>query len=88
MRGGMSLTVRATGTAGLGASAQSLLDNGLDGARATAALSTAAEATVDLLGIPGKVFRAIDRTADIVVGQDVAGTDNHETNGSSETRCH
>jgi hypothetical protein len=79
MRLGVSLAVRAARTAGLGAGAQRLVDNGLDGARAAAAFGTAAEATVDLLGIPGKVFRAIDRTADIVVGQDVAGTNNHET---------
>ena len=74
----MGVAVRAARTAGLGASAQSLVDDGLDGARAAAAFGAAAEATVDLLGIPGKVFRTIDRAADIVVGQDVAGTNNHE----------
>jgi hypothetical protein len=51
------LTVRASGTAGLGASTQSLVDDGLDGARAAAAFGTAAEATIDLLGIPGEVLR-------------------------------
>jgi hypothetical protein len=81
MRLGMSLAVWASRTASLGASAQSLVDDGLDGTRAAAAFGTAAEATVDLLGIPGKVFRAIDRTADIVVAQDVAGTNNHEISG-------
>ena len=73
--------MRAAGAAGLGASAQGLIDNCLDGTRATAAFGAAAEATVDLLGIPGKVFRATDRAADIVVGQDVAGTNNHENKG-------
>jgi hypothetical protein len=73
--------MRAPGAARLGASAQGLIDDGLDGTRATAAFGAAAEATVDLLGIPGKVFRATDRAADIVVGQDVAGTNNHENNG-------
>ena len=77
----MGLAVRAPRTAGLGASAQSLIDDGFDGARAAAAFGTAAEATVNLLGIPGKVFRATDRAADIVVGQDVAGTNNHENDG-------
>ena len=88
MRLGVSVAVRASRTAGLGASAQSFVDDGLDGARAAAAFGAAAEATVDLLGIPGKVFRAIDRTADIVVGQDVTGANNHETRGSSGTRYH
>ena len=77
----VSLAVRASRTAGLGASAQSFLDDGLDGARAATAFGTAAEATVNLLGIPGEVFRAIDRIADIMVGQDVAGTNNHEIRG-------
>ena len=76
---GVGGAVRATGAAGLGAGAERLLDNALDGARAAAALGTAAETAIDLLGIPGEVFRAIDRTADIVVGQDVAGTNNHRT---------
>ena len=77
----MGLAVRAPRTAGLGASAQSLIDDGFDGARAAAAFGTAAEAAIDLLGIPGKVIRAIDRTADIVVGQDVTGTNNHGNEG-------
>ena len=70
--------VRASGAAGLGARTKSVVNDGLDGARAATAFGTAAEATVDLLGIPGEVFRAIDRIADIMVGQDVAGTNNHE----------
>ena len=86
VRVGVSRTVRAAGAAGLGAGAQRLVDNALDGARAAAAFGAAAEAAIDLLGIPGKVFRAIDRTADIVVGQDVAGTNDHKTAGSSVTR--
>ena len=78
MRVGMNSAVRAAGAAGLGAGAQRLVNNALDGARAAAAFGAAAETAIDLLGIPGEVFRAIDRTADIVVGQDVAGTNNHE----------
>jgi hypothetical protein len=81
MRLGVSVAVRASRTAGLGASAQSFVDDGFDGACAAAAFGAAAEATVDLLGIPGKVFRTIDRTADIVVGQDVTGANNHENQG-------
>jgi hypothetical protein len=75
--------MRAAGAASLGAGTQRLVNDGLDGARAAAAFGAAAEATINLLGIPGEVFRAIDRTADIVVGQDVAGTNNHKTAGSS-----
>ena len=75
----MNSTVRAAGAAGLGASAQGLVDNGFEGAGAAAAFGAAAQAAVDLLGIAGKVFRAIDRVANIVVSQDVAGTNNHET---------
>ena len=80
---GMRGAVRAAGAAGLGASAQGIVDDGRDGARAAAAFGAAAEATVNLLGIPGEVFRAIDRTADIVVGEDVTGTNNH---GSGRSR--
>ena len=74
----MSGAVRAARAAGLGAGTQGVVNDRLDGARAATAFGTAAEAAVNLLGIAGKVFRAIDRTADIVVGQDVAGTNNHK----------
>ena len=75
------MAVRAAGAAGLGAGAQGVVNDGLDGARAPAAFGTAAEAAVDLLGIAGKVFRAIDRAADVMVGQDVTGTNNHGNEG-------
>jgi hypothetical protein len=71
--------VRATGTAGLGAGSERLVNDGLDGARTAAAFGAAAEATIELLGVPGKIFRALDGTANIVVGQDVTGTNNHES---------
>lgn len=77
LRGG--LAVRASGTAGLGAGAQGLVDNGLDGARASAAFGAAAEAAIDLLGIAGKILRGVDGAADIMVADDVTGTNNHET---------
>ena len=73
--------MRTTRTAGLGASPERLVDDGLDGARAAAAFGAAAEAAIDLLGISGKVFCRLDRTADIMVAEDVARTDNHETGG-------
>jgi hypothetical protein len=73
--------VRASGTADLGAGAQGLVYDGLDGPRAAAAFGAAAEAAIDLLGIARKVFRRADGTADIVVAEDVAGTNNHENDG-------
>src|ERR1700730_5670780 len=72
------LTVRATRTAGLGASTERLVDNGLDGARASATLGAAPETTINLLGIARKLLSGTDGAADIVVAEDIAGTDNHE----------
>ena len=71
------LAVRTAGAAGLGAGSERLVDDGLDGTRATAALGTATEAAIDLLGIAGKVLRTLDGTADIEVAKHVAGTDDH-----------
>ena len=82
VRLGVGLAVRASGAAGLGAGAQGLVDDGLDGARASAAFGAAAEATVNLLGIARKVRRSVNRAADILVADDVTGTNNHE-NGRS-----
>ena len=76
---GRVAAVRATGAAFLGAGAECFVDDGLDGARAAAAFGAAAEATVNLLGIPRQVRSRTYGTTDIVVAQDVAGTDNHET---------
>jgi hypothetical protein len=73
-----ALAVRAAGAAGLGTSPQRLVDDGLDGARASAAFGAAAEAAVDLLGVAGKVLRRLDGTADIVVAKDVTRTHNHK----------
>ena len=74
----LGLAVRASGAAGLGAGAEGFFNDGLDGARASPAFGAAAEATIDLLGIAGKVLRSIDRAADILVADDVTGTNNHE----------
>jgi hypothetical protein len=71
--------VRAAGAAFLGAGAKRFVDDGLDSACAAAAFGAAAEATVNLLGIPRQVRGCTYGTTDIVVAQDVAGTDNHET---------
>jgi hypothetical protein len=73
------LAVRTSGLAGHGTGAEGLVNDGFDGARATAAFGATAEATINLLGIAREVFRGTDGKADIVVAEDVAGTNNHET---------
>ena len=71
--------MRASGLAGLGAGPERVVDDGLDRARATAAFGTAAEAVIDMLGMPHhNIVSTIDGIADIVVAEDVAGTNNHE----------
>jgi hypothetical protein len=81
------LAVRASGTAGLGASPQSLVDNALEGAGASATFSAATETAIDLLGVARKAVRGADSTADIVVAEDVAGTNNHEAAGPALMQC-
>jgi hypothetical protein len=73
-----ALAVRATGTARLGADTQGLVDDGLDGACASATFGAAAEAAIELLRIARKIFRGADGATDIVVAKDVAGTNDHE----------
>jgi hypothetical protein len=73
--------VRASGIAGLGASTERLVNDGLDGAGASATLGAATEAAIDLLGIAWKVFRGVDGITNIVVAEDVAGTNNHKVGG-------
>jgi hypothetical protein len=71
--------VRTAGAASLGAGPKSFFDDRLDGAGAAAAFGATAEAAINLLGASGEVFCWLDGTADIMVAEDVAGTDNHET---------
>jgi hypothetical protein len=78
--------MRASGLAGLGAGAEGVIENGLDRARASTALGAAAEASVDLLGMTWNVLGGIDGVTDIVVAQEVAGTNNHE-NGTAPLEC-
>lgn len=77
----MRRAVRAAGAAGLGTTPQRLVDDGLDGARATATFGATAEATIDLLWIARQVPGRTDGIADILVAEDVAGTDDHEDGG-------
>jgi hypothetical protein len=78
----LPLAVRAPRAAGLGATSQRLVDDLLDGAGAPAAFGTAAEAAIDLPGGAGKRIRSRNCGADVVVAQDVAGTNNHENKAS------
>ncbi len=55
-RGLVVRIVRAARAAGLRTGRQSLINDGFDGARAASALSAATEASVDLLGVAGKVL--------------------------------
>ena len=71
------MAVRTAGATCLGAGAERIVDDGLDGARATAALCAATEAAVELLGVARKILRTLDGTADVVVAQHVTGTDDH-----------
>ena len=73
------LAVRTSGAAGLGTGAQRLVDDGLDGAGAPAAFGAAAEATVNLFRISRQIRGCTYGITDIVVAQNVAGTDDHET---------
>ena len=68
----------AAGLAGHGAFTQRLVNDGLDGARASAAFGAATEVAIDLLGVARQLFSRADGVADIVVAEDVAGTNNHE----------
>jgi hypothetical protein len=79
--GGVDVAVGAAGAALLGAGAERLVNDGLDGARAPAAFGAAAEATIDLLGIPRQVPGRAHGVTDIVVADNVAGTDNHKDGG-------
>jgi hypothetical protein len=79
--------MRASGLAGLGAGPKRVVKNGLDRARASTALGAAAEAPVDLLGMTWNVLRGIDGVTDIVVAQEVTGTNNHEKATGSSVMC-
>jgi hypothetical protein len=82
------VAVRAAGAAFLGAGAERFVDDRLDRARAPAAFGAAAEATVNLFWIARQVRGCAYGTTDIVVAQNVAGTDDHETETTLVMRPH
>ena len=69
--------VWTAGAAGLGAGPERFIDDGLDGPRTAAAFGAAAEATIELLGVARQAVGRLHRAADIMVAQDVAGTNDH-----------
>lgn len=70
--------VRASGVAGLRTGSECIVDDGLDRPRTAAALRTAPQAIIDMLGVPKHIVSGIDGIADIMVAENVAGANNHE----------
>ena len=71
------MAVRAAGTARLDAGTECLFDDGVDGARATTAIGAAIKAAIELLGISRQGPAAVHGIADVVVAEDVTGTNDH-----------
>jgi hypothetical protein len=55
-----------------------LVNDGLDGPRAATAFGAAAEAAIELLGAAQKVVSRTHGLTNIMVTQDIAGTDDHK----------
>jgi hypothetical protein len=72
---GVARRVRAAVGAFLGAGAERILDDLVDGAGATAAFGAAAKAAIELPRRARQTGRSADRAADVVVAQNIAGTD-------------
>ena len=73
----IDLAVRASRAAGLGAGAQRFIHDLLDGAGASTALGAAAQTAVDLPWRAWRHLRHAHGVAHVVVGEDVAGTNDH-----------
>ena len=69
--------VRTAETARFGTGAERLVNDGLDGTRASPTFGAATEAAIQLLRISRQIPGCADGIADVVVGEDVTGTDNH-----------
>jgi hypothetical protein len=61
-----------------GTGAERFLDDGLDGPGTSPAFRAASETSVDLLGRTSQIVRCGHGGADVVIGQHVTGTNNHE----------
>jgi hypothetical protein len=73
------LAVWASRAAGLGAGAERLVHDFLNRAGAAAALGAATETAIDLPRCAGRHRRLAYCITDVVVGKNVAGTNDHET---------
>jgi hypothetical protein len=73
----MLLAMGASRAAGLGAGPQSFGHDLLNGPRAAAALGAAAQTAIDLPSSAREVLGLGHNVTHVVVGQDVAGTNNH-----------
>ncbi len=76
---GFGLAVRTTRAAGFGAGPERFVHDLLDRPGTTAALGAATEASVDLSGRARRHLRHTYCITHVVVGKNVAGTDDHET---------
>src|SRR3569623_1021298 len=84
--------MRAPAAAGLGANAESFIHDLANGAGTTAARGATSEAPIDLPCRPGRLLCVGNDTANIVVAQHIAGTDDHQHQHSgkrgSSSICH
>jgi hypothetical protein len=82
-----SRRVRTARAAGLGAGAERLIHDPLNGANAAPTLRATPQAAIDL---PRRARRALSSNSvtDIVVGKDVAGTNDHEKRHARRLDCH
>lgn len=74
----LRLAVRAARATGLDARTERLINDGLDGTGAAATFGAAAEAAIELLGVARQIPCRLNGAADILVAQNIAGTDDHE----------
>ena len=79
MRLRADLAMRASRAAGFGAGAERFVHDLFDRPGAAAALGAATQTSVDLPGGAWRHLRSADRITHVVIGKNVAGTDNHET---------
>jgi hypothetical protein len=72
------VAMRTAWATGPRAGTECLVDDRLHGTRASPTFNTAAKAVIDLLGVSRQVHSRVHGAADIVVRQDVAGTNDHK----------
>jgi hypothetical protein len=69
--------VRAACAARFGAGAECLVDDGLDGAGAATAVGAATKTAIKLFGISGQGAAGAHGIVDVVVAEDLTGTNDH-----------